>query len=270
MEQLPKSMLSRTALWLHIIVIPVFFLSFIMLYRSVWMTMFIGMEELTDIDNTLTFNTLMLMCIQIGVLCASRIPLTVARRHWHIQWTHYILWCIGEWILIGLFMALYMTLIYRGTMNYFVVVRHCMALIGTVLIYPYVIINLLMYCAKENYVVPSEDDVIRFVDSTKRLKLIIAVQNILYVQADENYVLIKYVDGERIKEYSLRASMKSIEEVLTKHNIVRCQRSYFINPTHVKVVRRDKEGFINAELDVVNIKPIPVSVKYYDVLNSKL
>ena len=64
--------------------------------------------------------------------------------------------------------------------------------------------------------------------------------------------------------------MRGIEELMAKHGIVRCHRSYFVNPRHVKVLRRDKEGMIQAELDVAAIKPVPVSPTYYDQLSKML
>ena len=64
--------------------------------------------------------------------------------------------------------------------------------------------------------------------------------------------------------------MRAIEEGLQKHGIVRCQRSFFVNPRRVKVLRRDKEGVIVAELDFADTKAVPVSPKYYQELNSKL
>ena len=63
--------------------------------------------------------------------------------------------------------------------------------------------------------------------------------------------------------------MRGIEELMDKHGIIRCQRSYFVNPRHVTVLRKDKEGFIQAELDV-NCKPVPVSPKYYEILSQLL
>ena len=62
----------------------------------------------------------------------------------------------------------------------------------------------------------------------------------------------------------------SIEELMDKHGIIRCQRSYFVNPRHVTVLRRDKEGFIQAELDVANSQQVPVSPKYYEQLSKML
>jgi DNA-binding LytR/AlgR family response regulator len=78
------------------------------------------------------------------------------------------------------------------------------------------------------------------------------------------------MEGERTREYSLRQSMRNIETLMEKHGIVRCQRSYFVNPRHVTVLRRDKEGIIQAELDINGSHSVPVSPKYYEQLNKLL
>ena len=72
------------------------------------------------------------------------------------------------------------------------------------------------------------------------------------------------------KEYSLRQSMRGIEGLMQKHGIIRCQRSYFVNPRHVTVLRRDKEGMIQAELDTTPGRQVPVSPKYYEQLSKML
>jgi DNA-binding LytR/AlgR family response regulator len=113
---------------------------------------------------------------------------------------------------------------------------------------------------------PYDDSLMRFVDNTQRVKLMIASSAVQYIKAEENYVHICYLEGERLKEYPLRASMKSLEELMHKHGLIRCQRSYYINPQHIKVLRRDKEGMITAELTNPHLKPIPVSPRYYDEL----
>lgn len=265
MKQVPSSVLGLTSLLLHVLSIPAFFLCFILLYQSRWMTAFLS------IDGTKTvFNTLILMCIMIVVLCGSRIPMTACRKHLHIAWVYYILWSLAEWVVMALFMALYMTLMYRGAYDYFLVAGKCMLLLLATLIYPFAIVNLLMYAARPAEEVIKEDSLIRFYDSTQRQKLIIAENSILYIKADENYVHIHYTENGRIKEFALRNSMRSIEESVQKHGIVRCQRSFFVNPRHVKVLRKDKEGIIVAELDTVGMKPIPVSPKYYSNLSAKL
>mgnify|MGYP003305537612 FL=1 len=46
--------------------------------------------------------------------------------------------------------------------------------------------------------------------------------------------------------------------------LVRCHRSFYINPVHVKVLRRDKDGIMYAELDADDVRHIPVSKTYYE------
>ena len=264
MKKIPNSLLSLTAMFLHVLAVPVYFLGFILVYQSQWMTDFLNSK-----GYMLVFNTLMLMCIFIGILCASRIPITVLRKHMRFTWWQYALWSFAEIVVFACFAALYMALIY-GDYGYFPALGQCLRICFSTLPYVYIIIPLLMAIISPDAPEAKEEDLIRFADTTGRLKLVIAHDVLLYIEAQENYVRVHYLEGEQLKEYSLRQSMRGIEELMERHGIVRCQRSYFINPRHVKVLRRDKEGFIQAELDVQHIKPVPVSPKYYEEVSRLL
>lgn len=261
-----SSLLSVPIMLLHIIGLPIFFLSFVLLYQSEWMVAFLNMGIG---DGRLVFNSLMLTSILIGVLCASRIPMTACRSHLHLTWFQYVLWSAAEVVVCACFMALYMALMY-GDYGYFPALGQCLVLAVSTLAYPYIIIAAVTYAAKPNKPEATEENLIRFADSTGRLKLVISDEVLLYIEAQENYVNIRYLDGERIREYSLRQSMRNIEQLMERHSIVRCQRSYFVNPRHVTVLRRDREGIIQAELDIHNAPSVPVSPKYYEQLNKLL
>ena len=43
-----------------------------------------------------------------------------------------------------------------------------------------------------------------------------------------------------------------------------------MNPLHVKVLRKDKDGIVYAELDASDIMHIPVTKRYYDRLSEML
>ena len=249
MTKIPASLLSIVTMLVHVIAIPVFYLGYILLYESRWMV------EFLNAGNGDVFNTLMLTCILIGILCASRIPVTAVRKQIRMSWWQYA--------------ALYMALIY-GTYGYFPALGKCLQLSFAILPYPYIVFALLFALIRPDEKEASEEDLVRFADSTGRLKLVIAHDVILYVEAQENYVSIHYMEGEKLKEYTLRQSMRGIEELMDKHGIIRCQRSYFVNPRHVTVLRRDKEGMIQAELDIKSSKPVPVSPKYYEQLSKML
>ena len=264
MSKIPASLVSVPMLLLHCIVLPVFFLGYILIYDSLWIDRFL------ETGNGTVFNTLMLTCILIGVLCASRIPMTATRRNLlPLSWWKYALWSLGEIMVFACFAALYMALVY-GTYGYFPALGECLRISFAILPYPYIIFALLFALIRPDEEQVSEENLVRFADSTGRLKLVIAHDVILYIEAQENYVSIHYMEGEHHKEYSLRQTMRGIEELMSRHGIIRCQRSYFVNPRHVKVLRRDKEGFIQAELDIASIKPVPVSPKYYEQLSKML
>ena len=127
---------------LHILVIPVFFLCFVLLYQSEWMYDFLSMGLGSD---RLVLNVLMLMCILLGVLCASRIPMTACRRYIHMSWLPYTLWTLAEQVVFACFAALYMALMY-GDYGYFPALGMCMMLAIATIAYPYVIINAIV-CA---------------------------------------------------------------------------------------------------------------------------
>ena len=100
----------------------------------------------------------------------------------------------------------------------------------------------------------------------KQLKLVLAEKALLYISAEENYVRIHYLDGEEVKDYQLRASMNGIEPVVSRAGIFRCQRSYYVNPSHIKALRKETGGSIVAELDCAGIS-VPVSKNTYEELS---
>lgn len=262
MKPVPTTMMRSTSMLLHLLGLPLFFMLFVLIYRSAWMT-----EWLSAGGDHLTLNILMVTCILLGSIALSRITMRVLWRQVKLTPILYALWTIAEVTFSCLFIGLYLTLMEHGEQSYFVVVGRSIALLTGVLIYPYAIINLITYHLS-SYTSTSETtdaaQLVRFYDRSKRLKLVLAYDALLYVQADENYVSIHYCDGDRVKSYSLRSSMNAMEELLVRHGILRCHRSYLINPKHIKLLGKNKEGIVVAELDMPEAQSVPVSASYYD------
>ena len=271
MAKIPKKLLSVQSLLAHVLVIPAFLLFFVLIYSPRWI---VDMLEIGQFGHT--FNLVMVMCIVLGVLCASRIPVTSVRRHLkNFNWLRYILWCTAEMAVMSAFVALYLTLMARqwapdGGASYFTTLGWSAALVGSIVIYPYLLLNFLFAILDKPEDEPSEEELVRFYDMTQQLKLVVASPAIVYIEAATNYVLVKYTENERLKDYRLRNSMKGLEPLLLKHGIIRCQRSYFVNPKHIRALRKDKEGLIVAELDIPEARSIPVSPNYYDNLSRLL
>ena len=244
-----------------VVALPLFWLSFVLLYQPQMWVKLLDMETAS-----LNFNATIIMCILLGVVLISRGILLAVHNTLRMNWSRIIQWELCEVLAMSMFAALYVTLMYHGEYPYFHVVGKCLYALLLTMIYPYVVLNLAFAYVGEKEKEVYDDSLMRFVDNTQKLKLMIASSAVLYVEADENYVHVRYIEGERVKDYPLRTSMKSLEELMQKHGLLRCQRSYYINPNHIKVLRRDKEGMISAELDVANQKSIPVSPKYYETV----
>ena len=106
MSKIPSSLLSVPMLLTHILALPAFFMGFILIYESEWISRFL------DTGLGVVFNALMLTCILIGVLCASRIPMTAFRSSLRLGWWQYAFWTFAEIVVFSAFAALYMALVY--------------------------------------------------------------------------------------------------------------------------------------------------------------
>ena len=259
---------------------PVFFVAFVLLYKPDGICRFMDMDR-----GLLSFNVTISACIIFGVLLLSRLLFFLLRRAMKVEWDLYVTWCLAEMFFSASFLSLYFVLRYHGAIPYFDVLGRCLAIVFSIVMYPYLVLTLALALNKSGQrALEREDDLIRFQDDHKRVKLVIASSAVLYIMARENYVQIYYLDGERIKDYVLRTSMKGIEDLITSHGLTRSHRSYFVNPKHIEVLRRDKEGQMVALLDVpasaaplssgINVSSgavsIPVSKRYIDAITAIL
>lgn len=245
--------------------IPFFFLLFNVFYRP------FGIEEWLNMGSGLFyFNITIMMCIVMGSMVLTRLAMFFLRRVLSHRWLTYAALCLLEAIIVSAFLALFVTLM-SGESGYFIQLAKCIELFLSTAFFPYIIISLsLIVYAQENSVNGVEDAaLVRFNDSNKQLKFVVADSAILFIAAEENYIRIHYQDGDDEKNYLLRSTMTAVESVATKAGLVRCQRSYYINPSHVKALRKETNGAISAELDIKGIV-LPVSKKAYPELSSRI
>lgn len=266
MAKLPALFRTIRFQLLYVLGIPAFFLGFVLLYKPAPVVRLIATAP-----DRLSFNTTIIMCILLGVLFLSRTLLLTLYRHLDMTWLKLLAWETAELVGMSLFTALYVALSYHGGIGYFSAVGYCAFSLFLVTMYPYIVFNLAgAYAGRAQDAAPADDSLMRFRDSTQKVRLLIASSAVLYVLARENYVYVYYLEGERVKEFHLRNSLRALEPLLQKYGLQRCQRSYFINPRHIKVLRREKDGSIVAELNVPDLQSIPVSPKYQDALSQWL
>lgn len=253
---------------IHSVVIPTFILIFITYYNPA------GIHELLDMEQAkYTFNATIIFFIIFATISLTRTCLHLVGQKRDITRSVYTLWCLAEMIIAALFSALYVTLMYGEPVSYFEIAATMILLITTTAIYPYCIIWLAseLYANKdEDKGVPDDNSLIRFYDEYKKLRLVIAPEAVIFIKSEDNYVQIHYQDHNNTKKFALRSSMKALEESLAKRGLVRCHRSYFINPAYIKIVHRDSMGMIVARLKQEVFDPIPISRKYQDAITRLL
>lgn len=250
---------------LHMIVLPVFYFAFMLIYRPGSCYEFMG-GEWFGVHLTITSCVVLISAI-ITRLLYYYLPMK-------INYSLYILWCFGEIIFMSFFAALYIWLVLHKPMPYFEAFALSFQYISLTLVIPYVILALSLRLYE--YHIKSDDTSfasslrMRFYDDRHNLKIVLAADSVLYITSEENYVNIFYADNGKLRNYVLRSSMKAIDELCQDNGLVRCHRSYYVNPSHVKVLRKEKDGIVFAELDAQEIIHIPVTKRYYDRLSEML
>ncbi len=242
---------------LHMIVLPTFFFSFMLVYRPYSSPDFFGGEWFA-VHLTISSCILLLGTVLMRLLYYY-LPL-------NLNYTLYIFWCLAEVIFNSFFVALYIWLIGQSPEPYFEYFFVIFQYLSTVLVFPYVILGISFRLYEFLNMTDSGHSGrrMRFYDDKHNLKIVLSPEALLYIGAEENYVNIHYNENDKVRKYVLRSSMKSLDELCQEHGMVRCHRSYYLNPKHVKVLRKDKEGVVFAELESSEMIRIPVSKRYYD------
>ena len=112
---------------------------------------------------------------------------------------------------------------------------------------------------------------IPFKDEKGELKLTVNSDNLLYLEAADNYINVNYLKQGKLSSFLVRNSLKNVEQSLTPQytSLVRCHRSYMINFEKVKIMRREK-GSVFLELEGEKMMDIPVSKTYIAQLTELL
>ena len=247
---------------LHSLVVPIFALVFVIAYQPFGIYDTLQMEH-----SSFTFNATILFCIVLVSMTITRLWLYLIGRHSSIARPVYAIWCAGEVVISSLFVSLYMALMTRESIPFFEIAGASFVQMAAICIFPYALLwtGLELYAShKAEESTPEDNSLIRFHDEYKKLRLVIAPEAVMFIKSEDNYVQIHYMDGNRTKQFILRSSMRALEETLSKHGLVRCHRSYFINPAYIKIVHRDSSGLIVAELKQDGFESIPISRKYQE------
>ena len=111
----------------------------------------------------------------------------------------------------------------------------------------------------------TDSNIIHLKDEKGEIRLSINVENILYAEAADNYVIVKYINNDRIVDFFLRTNLKKLSDDLRETPIQRCHRSFMINLLHVNSLKKDQTEF-TIQFDTTSIKDITVSKTYQEAI----
>lgn len=245
---------------LHSVALPVFFLLFVVFYEPFEITALLTMEK-----SSFTFNVTMLFCILLVSMSITRCWLYFIGKVRNLSRVEYALWCIAEVLIASLFMGLYLSLMMDSAPPYYELAGTALKITAATCVYPYLFTWVGMEAkSRIDSLSQKTDDtsLIRFYDEYKKLRFVIAPEAVMFIRSEDNYAQIHYLDKGKSQKFILRSSMKALEDTLKQHGLIRCHRSYFVNPSFIKIVHRNDAGQIVAELNQEGYESIPISQKY--------
>lgn len=251
-----------TQLW-YIFLTPAMFFVIMGVYRP------FGNPEALDMGRSLfVFNVTIMMCIMMVFLLITRSLFFALRKFLCNNLWQFIGWIVVELAGMTFFIALYLTLM-SGTGSYFYNLALSLQYTFLILIVPYGAITGVYMIISLSSPTVREVESVRFTDKNGQVRIVLLKDAILYIKADENYITVFYKEGDTVRDYTLRTSMTAITPLADRFGLFRCQRSYFVNPTHIVALRKDVNDIYTAELDVSGLI-IPVSRNKYPELSRLL
>lgn len=268
MGKINNVIVSGASTIVHSLAVPLFALIFAIYYKPYGLY-----EELQMPNASYAFNVTIIFCILLVSVSITRGWLYLIGKYRVVSRMGYLAWCVMEAVIAALFGSLYVVLMIKEPGGFFDIAGRSVLLMLATLFYPYCFLwlGIELYSKNMEENSPVDDSsLIRFHDEYQKLRLVIAPEAVLFIKSEDNYVQIHYLDQGRSKKFILRSSMRALEEKLSRHGLVRCHRSYFINPLHIKIVHRDTSGLIVAELKQDGYESIPISRKYHDEITRLL
>ena len=97
-------------------------------------------------------------------------------------------------------------------------------------------------------------------DENGKIKFSVLANDLLVLESTDNYVSVFYILQNKVQRKLLRNSLKNMEEMLKESGIMRCHRSFMVNPANVEFMQK-KGKKLNIKIKHFD-KSIPVSEKY--------
>lgn len=257
---------------LFCIAVPLFIMMFIVIYQP----LFYGeanalqhgwQQHISFCLPVVCAIVLVVLTLSRTLLCVAWVRHTLTRREW-------VLWQVCEWVVGSLFVDLFLSLFLH--LGYFNLLPQLLITGISLVVIPYVCYWLAIELIDRDGrlrqsdalveelrrgMERNESGMVRFADDKGNVKLVVGADRVISLESAGNYVTICYDDDGKLVRYSLRNTLKAMENLAGASGLVRCHRSFFVNLSHVRTLRRTAQG-IFAEIGHAGVDDIPVSKSY--------
>jgi hypothetical protein len=268
-DSIPEYLIKKQNIIRTVLFTAAFALAFINIYSP------FGMNKWDINQIQLLLYSSLIILTGVLVIVISRIIMYYCSKKRRINYLHYGAWIIAEILSMAAFYAAFMKLFLHDKRIITEIFKISMRNTLLVLLLPYSILTLYFswrfkskqledLVEKEQYA-DSLKKMIPFHDEKGTLRFSILLEDLLYLEATDNYVTIYYIDGGKLSKYLIRNSLKNLEPKLQPKNIMRSHRSYMVNFEKVKIMRKEKGGLF-LELDTEQKISLPVSKTYVPVV----
>lgn len=271
-------------------------LTFAVLFSVIFLNLYIPFSDTAwfRLGNSLLFLfTAGFIAISILFLIVSKVIMYKTRNLFDMTYLQYILWCIGEVVVICLFYTFVTVDVVRPESASVIRVFLKAFLYGSIaLLVPYGLSAMYFMIGERDRTIRfmdckdiqsgtpdaagqdteqpcKEESRISFFDNSGSLKLCVRSSDLYYIESDDNYIKVWYDDsGKSLRMYMLRCRLRTIEESFRGTSLVRCNRKYIVNLDRVKSLRKEADGYF-LEMDNSGIAPIAVTKTYAEDILSR-
>lgn len=277
MKPIPSFIYKRSNQVAMVISVPLFAFIFITIYRP------LDFDKINDgflsglnISRELAIQLITLLLVLVGLIVAavSRVVMGIYTRKRQLSYTQYIGWIATEIVVMASLYTIAALLTESGK-DVVTLFRNSLVKTILIMVIPYVICYIVFIWNEQAKQLRTlrermhQDDsalqhaYTQIYDEKGEMRLSIRLENLLFVEAADNYICIWYSNNGSAKKILVRNTMKRIEEQLANSGIVRCHRSYMVNLEQLHILRREKEGLF-IEMNIDGLPNIPVSKSYAD------
>lgn len=270
-QDIPKFLLDKRYLAGSVFFIFTFSIFFMLLYTPFSMTVWFSISNIEQFGMTASFYV-----VALSILAISKIGIYSIQTKIRFTYPKYILWIIAEVIVISLFYTHFTYLYVPTEEGVLYTLARAFGCVSLIIAIPYTILTLYAaYKAKTEELEMLQYELslhpepttlypslVNLYDYNGTLKLTINSDSLYYMESQDNYVKIYYINQGKLSSYMLRCRTKAIEENLAGTSMVRCHRSFMVNVLKINHIKKGAKGR-QIILDNDEIKPIPVSKSYF-------